>query len=666
MPCPTTATLLRAWIGIRGARVAGPSVWQKSGQAGRRNAVSLQQLNRSLSEGSKITVAGGAIAERWWQRTAAAEYVWKFAFAGAAGSLLYHLHKRRGQDREQSAVVQSQAELQAKALELAASLVPPPPFRHPHEDCSPVWRALFVAMRTLKLLFVFAPIVAASSLLPVLSGRPDFMNWYLTLLVRTLEDAGASFQKLGQWLSMRPDLFDESVIKALSSLRDDGPRHSFAHTCKLLEEAFGCPVEHMFEHLNTEPVASGSVAQVHRGRLRDAFVRDCIANRDLDDDIAIRDVAVKVIHPGVLETAWIDGDIIFGFVQLFARVTGIGLVMPFDKDGFCGAMARQLDLKWEAYNLKQFSLNFSDDASVEFPRVVAARDAVLIESWFSGNAITQLLEAAGASAKVTARSPHQSSSASLAPPPTPSPPHLAAPASSDVLTPQDSPILLRRRSSWPSMETLVEVSEGKRKKLAAAIFDMTIKMYLRDNYIHADLHAGNLLFSPNPQDERVFVLDAGMTTALEKDWASPFGYMLHALTVGNATAVADKLLMFNVNSFPVDRAAFTAAVEEVMNLYTRRVHVDAHAHVHAQGGGAGGGGAGKAKPVDIGMMMGHILMILHKYKVSLRSDVAMTIVTMSVSEGLIRSLDPDFDVVNKAIPYFVRFRAWRRPGVQEA
>ena len=71
--------------------------------------------------------------------------------------------------------------------------------------------------------------------------------------------------------------------------------------------------------------------------------------------------------------------------------------------------------------------------------------------------------------------------------------------------------------------------------------------------------------------------------------------------------------------------------------------------------GAGEEGRG---PVNMGAMMGHVLMVLQKHSVSLRSDVAMTIVTMSISEGLIRQLDPDFDIVRNAIPYFVRFRSW--------
>jgi predicted unusual protein kinase regulating ubiquinone biosynthesis (AarF/ABC1/UbiB family) len=63
-------------------------------------------------------------------------------------------------------------------------------------------------------------------------------------------------------------------------------------------------------------------------------------------------------------------------------------------------------------------------------------------------------------------------------------------------------------------------------------------------------------------------------------------------------------------------------------------------------------------PVNMGAMMGHILSVLQKHRVSLRGDVAMTIVTMSISEGLIRQLDPHFDIMTRAIPYFVRFRSW--------
>jgi hypothetical protein len=203
-------------------------------------------------------IGGGGGARR---SASEEEHGWKFAIFGAAGGLLY-LHRRWHQEDLIIFPHSSKIAPEVESLESLDPIVRPPEFKHPFEDLSLVRRAWLVVRRVLKLVFVFAPILAASSLLPILSENASFKGWYLKLLVRTMEDAGASFQKLGQWLSMRPDIFDQTVIQALSSLRDDGPRHSFAHTRQLLEEAFGCPVDLIFEHLEEDPAASGSVAQV--------------------------------------------------------------------------------------------------------------------------------------------------------------------------------------------------------------------------------------------------------------------------------------------------------------------------------------------------------------------------------------------------------------------
>ena len=77
-----------------------------------------------------------------------------------------------------------------------------------------------------------------------------------------------------------------------------------------------------------------------------------------------------------------------------------------------------------------------------------------------------------------------------------------------------------------------------------------------------------------------------------------------------------------------------------------------------------GGDGVQAATVNMGAMMGHMLMVLHKHNVSLRGDVAMTIMTMSIAEGLVRQLDPDFDVVRRAIPYFVQFRCWNSASLR--
>eukprot|EP00960_Hanusia_phi_P029619 748064-Hanusia_phi.AAC.1 len=299
-------------------------------------------------------------------------------------------------------------------------------------------------------------------------------------------------------------------------------------------------------------------------------------------------------------------------------------------------MVRQLDLNWEAYNLRQFQENFQGEhvslsrcvgsdvmvlQRIVFPLVAHSTESVLVESWINGQSVSKLFDAVGG---------------------------------------EDFSVVPRgaRRSA-------AEVMEDKRKKkLAKDIFDMTIKMYLRDNYIHGDLHGGNLMYSNDPHDDRIYVLDAGLTTALEKDWASPFGYLLHALTTGDADKAAEKLLIFNQSTTPLDVKAFKSELKDVMNIYMPSSSSSSSSPSKDEASGQlQHKQEGRNGPINMGAMIGHVLSTLYKHNINLRGDVAITIVTMSISEGLIRQLDPEFDVVRNALPYFVRFRSWQRPSL---
>ena len=56
--------------------------------------------------------------------------------------------------------------------------------------------------------------------------------------------------------------------------------------------------------------------------------------------------------------------------------------------------------------------------------------------------------------------------------------------------------------------------------------------------------------------------------------------------------------------------------------------------------------------------MGTITQRLGKYGICLRGDISACLLTISVSEGLLLNLDPTYDIVTKAAPYFVRYRSW--------
>jgi aarF domain-containing kinase len=74
--------------------------------------------------------------------------------------------------------------------------------------------------------------------------------------------AGPAFVKWGQWSSTRTDLFPQDFCDALSSLHDQAPQHSLAHTRREVERAFGLPCQQLFASFEPQPIASGSIAQV--------------------------------------------------------------------------------------------------------------------------------------------------------------------------------------------------------------------------------------------------------------------------------------------------------------------------------------------------------------------------------------------------------------------
>ena len=95
-----------------------------------------------------------------------------------------------------------------------------------------------------------------------------------------------------------------------------------------------------------------------------------------------------------------------------------------------------------------------------------------------------------------------------------------------------------------------------------------------------------------------------------------------------------------------DEEAFRADVKEVMSNFV------------ADDGGSGYGRNASGGPICVGDFIGGLMLRLADHGIALRGDVAASLLTITISEGLILQLDPDFDIIMAALPYFVRFHGW--------
>ncbi|XP_004677272.1 PREDICTED: uncharacterized aarF domain-containing protein kinase 2 [Condylura cristata] len=522
---------------------------------------------------------------------------------------------------------------------------------------------LGIWLRAGTLLVKFLPLLL---LYPFTYLAPGVSRLWLHLLLKATESSGPTYIKLGQWASTRRDLFSEAFCACFSKLHVQVPPHRWIHTEHFLRQAFGEDWAKFLSFETREPVGSGCVAQVYRAQanpaflegdsiqrlakasslwpsseaeaaagLREPFVRPgsgwkpqgSLADQAFLESLLLPKadvaglnagtsqasahplgpgnlipVAVKVLHPGLLSQVQMDLLLMKTGSRVLSLLPGVKwLSLPEIVEEFEKLMVQQIDLRYEARNLEHFQCNFLNVSSVKFPtplRPFVTRD-VLVETYEESVPVSSYQQAG--------------------------------------------------------------IPDALKRKIARLGINMLLKMIFVDNFVHADLHPGNILVQgaggPAQSQEarlqqvgagdalggavpaarlplRLVLLDAGIVAELQAADLRNFRAVFTAVALGQGQKVAELILHHARASECRDVEGFKAEMATLVTQARKNTIT--------------------LEKLEVSSLLSNVFKLLMTYQVKLESNFASIVFAIMVLEGLGRSLDPKLDILDAAKPFLLK------------
>jgi len=173
-------------------------------------------------------------------------------------------------------------------------------------------------------------------------------------LASALEELGPCFIKLGQLLSTRPDLLPAHYISALSRLQQAVKPVPSDKITSIIESELGAPISELFQSFECEPLATASMAQVHRAVLPDGS-----------------EVAVKVQRPSVRQRIEIDIEIMHEVARFATKYTPYGTryAIPQIVRELEQSLNQELDFRLEADSTRLIGSQIADFQLLTTPQV---------------------------------------------------------------------------------------------------------------------------------------------------------------------------------------------------------------------------------------------------------------------------------------------------------
>lgn len=520
-----------------------------------------------------------------------------------------------------------------------------------------IWDPIITVGRFVELSALFLPVLIVSPI--CWFGRKDretgghirtgAILWF-RYLRWTAEWAGASFIKLGQWAASRTDIFPKEMCDELQYLHSNAKAHSLSKTKEIVSRSFGgMAFDDIFDEFQERPLGVGAIAQVYIAKLSSKALDAARKESDVEinlgrlnetgqllDQILVTEhgdpltsnqhVAIKVLHPRVEVKILRDLKI----MRFFANAINIiptmeWLSLPDEVEQFSILMRLQLDLRIEALNLAKFRANFQKRLDIHFPKpyINFSTREVLVEEFIHAVPMSKLLS--------------------------------------------------------------LNDNFGKNlsKEVSDKGLDAFLKMLILDNFVHADLHPGNMMVrfyknelfshekeykivkSSNEQETNritnellklgndnkawclklaqlyeegyhaeICFLDVGLITELNHTDRVNFIDLFKALSEFDGYKAGE--LMVERSRTPetvINEDIFALKVEKLVDRMKKRTFTLGN--------------------VSIGDLLDQVLGMVRNHHVRMEGDFITVIVAILLLEGIGRQLDPELDLFARFVYAFV-------------
>ncbi len=404
---------------------------------------------------------------------------------------------------------------------------------------------------------------------------------------------GGVMIKVGQFLSARLDVLPVEITNELAGLQDEVRPELFEPIRRVLEEEMSAPLETRFADFEPAPLASASIGQVHRARLREDALLQSSTEGESSAQSSIPPVVVKIQRPNIqtiVETDLSALRVVSGWVNYYPPIRKRANI-PALLSEFSRSLYEEMDYLTEGSHAETFAANFANRPDIRVPCVFWSHTTrrVLTLEEIEAIKITDYarIEAAGIS----------------------------------------------------------------RAAVATRLFDTYLKQIFEDRFFHADPHPGNLFVLPSgnaaagnlrtadssstAEDWRLVFVDFGMTGIVSPNQLTALREMLIAVGTRDVARLVRSYQIMGILLPGADLSLLEKATEAAFERFwgkstTEMVNL------------------GHQEAVAFAKEFGELL---YQLPFQVPENLILLGRCLGILSGICTGLDPDFNVWTSVMPY---------------